>query len=1005
MRRAIYKILSIIAAASITFTSLPLSSVRAAAPEGEGWEEALDEESSTSEVTEFEDELEESDIEMTEESEENNTSEEDAESEESGTSEVMESSDQSDTISEEETEESEDSEINSQEDLEEESEFEATSEDSEMISEEELSEEEIEENEEESIEDISEEIEDTEESRDEAKGDKHIITYVLNEGEFANDYVAVCFFYEGSGSFILPKDGEVIKEGFYLRGWCKDKALKTTPVKSISRQIKNDLKLYAKWEPMNYKVVLHSNYGTDQTKEKTLGYEQEYLLSDSLFTRPGYELIEWQEKVEDKMLPVGINRTIKGYTMVHKKEIHFYAKWRAIPYDIKYHLNGAAIKYSGYQTQTDAETTLITDMPELSVPYGYSFEGWYFDVNYKKPVKYNSQNQAILSGGMIGSLDLYAKVVAKTYRVIFMVYNPSTGYREALNIEEQTHQYGEEVKTPKCPIKIPGYAFAGWEFKTGSDTYEPVGSTYVLYPDKNKTEDTYNLTADDGMVVLWAKFDQFYNYTLKSEGQPDITGTNMYGVKMDFPNPKARTGYTLVGWKDVSTGKKVSKIYQNSGRDAVYEAIWKENSYTLVYRKNAKEVTGSVKKVTMTHSEFLASTKKIAYSGFERKGYILNCWNLVANPTEENPGFEMYGNYGLNVYTRNLFNRYNFQDGENIILYAQWKEYDYHIEYVTFANVSTADFPATYKYGETLKLPVPEAPGLEFQGWYLDEYFKHGIKTIKADAYGDIKVYAKWSLLDASKAEKITVYFHPGEATMAGNTYMENSEIGWQFDISRGITANQLYGENGRYRPEKKHYIFDGWYREPEFKHKVNSVPANTPGGMVLYAKYIPKSFVIAYVAAPEDELNLPAGFEATGRMGKMRVKYGEYRTLSDCAFQLKGYKFKQWDKYPFAPNKEFLTDMINPNEDPLVIVKAKWVPVEYKINYYNTEGVISSGFQPTENWLVYYKTKELIEPQRPGYTFLGWYADAKFRGKPVTEIKTGTARNIKLYARWKMNK
>ena len=44
-----------------------------------------------------------------------------------------------------------------------------------------------------------------------------------------------------------------------------------------------------------------------------------------------------------------------------------------------------------------------------------------------------------------------------------------------------------------------------------------------------------------------------------------------------------------------------------------------------------------------------------------------------------------------------------------------------------------------------------------------------------------------------------------------------------------------------------------------------------------------------------------------------------------------------------------------------------------------------------------------LKDPTRKGYTFKGWYSDAKFKNK-VTKIKKGRTKNITLYAKWSKN-
>ena len=79
----------------------------------------------------------------------------------------------------------------------------------------------------------------------------------------------------------------------------------------------------------------------------------------------------------------------------------------------------------------------------------------------------------------------------------------------------------------------------------------------------------------------------------------------------------------------------------------------------------------------------------------------------------------------------------------------------------------------------------------------------------------------------------------------------------------------------------------------------------------------------------------------------------------------------------------------------------AKWSKNTYKITY-----KLNSGKNSTKNpktYTVTTKTITLKNPTRKGYTFQGWYSDAKFKTK-VTKIAKGSTGNKTLYAKWKKN-
>ena len=67
-----------------------------------------------------------------------------------------------------------------------------------------------------------------------------------------------------------------------------------------------------------------------------------------------------------------------------------------------------------------------------------------------------------------------------------------------------------------------------------------------------------------------------------------------------------------------------------------------------------------------------------------------------------------------------------------------------------------------------------------------------------------------------------------------------------------------------------------------------------------------------------------------------------------------------------------------------------------YTITYQLNGGTNVSG-----NPSVYYdQSVSFKDPERKGYTFLGWYTDSKYTNK-ITSIKKGTKKNYTLYARW----
>ena len=110
-----------------------------------------------------------------------------------------------------------------------------------------------------------------------------------------------------------------------------------------------------------------------------------------------------------------------------------------------------------------------------------------------------------------------------------------------------------------------------------------------------------------------------------------------------------------------------------------------------------------------------------------------------------------------------------------------------------------------------------------------------------------------------------------------------------------------------------------------------------------------------------------------------------------------KGYVFKGW--YKDAKFKTKVTE-IKKGSTGNKKFYAKWAR-KYKITY-NLNG----GTNNSKNPAGYCETStiKLKNPTRTGYTFAGWYKDAKYKTR-VTVIKKGTRGNKTFYAKWTANK
>jgi uncharacterized repeat protein (TIGR02543 family) len=133
---------------------------------------------------------------------------------------------------------------------------------------------------------------------------------------------------------------------------------------------------------------------------------------------------------------------------------------------------------------------------------------------------------------------------------------------------------------------------------------------------------------------------------------------------------------------------------------------------------------------------------------------------------------------------------------------------------------------------------------------------------------------------------------------------------------------------------------------------------------------------------------------------GKNNAKNPKSYTITSKTITLKsptrkGYTFKGW--YSDAKFKKKVTKITKGSTGNKTLY-AKWEKTKYTITY-KLNGGKNSKKNPSK-YTVTTSTITLKNPTRKGYTFKGWYSDAKFK-KKVTKIKKGSTGNIKLYAKW----
>ena len=373
----------------------------------------------------------------------------------------------------------------------------------------------------------------------------------------------------------------------------------------------------------------------------------------------------------------------------------------------------------------------------------------------------------------------------------------------------------------------------------------------------------------------------------------------------------------------------------------VFNVTNAEQTYSITY-----ELYGGTNSPA-NPTKYTSKSGKITYAVPTREGYRFKGW--FADPE-----------FSVRVYT--------IAAGStgNRTIYAKWEPIQYTIQYVLNGGTNSLANPKTYTVeSDKITYAIPTAmKGYTFAGWFTEASFVNRAYTIAAGSTGNRTIYAKWVPTRYSITYELD----------GGTNHAKNPG-------SYTINTIPVVLET----PKKQYYIFDGWYTDCEMTKRIEAVK-NLPGDLTIYAKWSPQIYHITY--------DLRGG-EAIAP-NPTEYSYG-IRTNLNVA-RRPGYQFLGW--YDSRTHSQVYSTVSGGYGDKSFY--ALWKPIDYTITY-----VLNGGKNSSANPAQYNADSPKITyavPTRNGYTFKGWFSDAKFTQRVYT-IAPGSTGNRKIYAKWEPTK
>ncbi|MBN2651654.1 MAG: InlB B-repeat-containing protein [Spirochaetales bacterium] len=756
------------------------------------------------------------------------------------------------------------------------------------------------------------------------------------------------------------------------------------------------------------KETLIAMYEKDEFSEGNLPFDSNfYQVKDSILlsgdsedlNREGYSLIGWILKNNSKKYRLNDKISAPNFG-----SLVFIPDWEKNSCKIIFDKNNEFAK-GRMSDQTLLADTSTRIKANSFTNLGHTFAGW--SLLPEGEVEYLARSSITVYSD---TLTLFAIWEVVTYTINFV------NTKDPSQIITQSVKYGESVKLKPNSFSVDGYDFLGWsDSASGSKIYDDqqdytMGAKSVyLYTvwDANEFQVIFNKNNDNAtgemaeLVIKNGKSENLSANTFALDGYSfsgwslEKSGTVNYNDKQSFlmgpesvtlyavwtandyniifnknddlatgsmdsqsvtfnsqvkicRNTFSKTGWSFKGWAESSTG---SVVYQDGSNyilnslGAELFAIWEPSTFSVSFNANHLSATGSMTDV----SGLYESSVTLPSCDFSNSGYLFAGWSISR---EGDVTFADEASFLIG--------------SSDSTLYARWSLIEYSIDYVLNEGVLVDPRETFNIETETFNLETPTRDHYEFSGWYSNSIFNGAsVSSISQGSVNNKTFYAKW------EPKNYSINYVLGEGT--GN---ENRTSYTFFTPTFALTPATRTG-----------YDFSGWYSNSNFEEPaVIEITQGSSGAKTLYAKWSPVQYSITY------ELN--------GGEGDLQPT--SYTTES-ATFNLSNptrehYTFDGW-----YLDEEFTSERVvslAKGNSGHKIFYAKWVPVEYTINYYS-EGQISNT-NPT-SYNIETPTIGINIPSRNGYTFGGWFDNSKFEGSSITSIPKGSFGEKNFYAKWEV--
>ena len=803
--------------------------------------------------------------------------------------------------------------------------------------------------------------------------DKYEITYNLNRGHFEAEPVRMYII----GDVIqLPTPN---RDGYVFDGWYTDNQFNNKINDSVLTTDKKDIKLYAKWNPITYRLMYND------VVLNTCTYAVDCTIDTAKFNvEDGYEITKIYATIDDKAYEIGTK--VKNLA-IKNSDVKVTIEVEELGFDIDYDLDGGKVSQDNPTKISYMEDKVLVEPTKT----GYTFKGWEVIVGNA-----DVTNTSVKLTN-VENIKLKALWNVNTYTLEYdgIVYASCT-YDQECSLEDL-----EEDKWPT------GKIFANWTYGNNIGLGDKVINLSIV--DKAKIEITPKF--DDYNILI--TYD--YKGGVVSE---DNDGRVIFNDSIEL-NVPSKTGYTFKGWNvDKGQAQVVDNtLTVNGTSDVKVSAKWEANTYELVYENNVYATCTYDQKCTLTNYEDkIEEGKEFDYWSYENTKLDSSVINLTTNnavkldivPNFKDIEYKISYNLNGGIVQNTNPDRISIANEGLVLVEPTRVGYTFDSWEVVFGDASVTN--------TTIKLNAIGDVSLKAK-WIANTYtleYKDNVyatctydtectlNELEDSLWEDGKKFINWVYMDKDLGDVIYNLTSEKNEKIKISPKYEKYTYYILYDYDNGVVSSvnpMTYNvEDTTIElnvPSKSGYTFKGWnITNDDSKATLNGNVLNINGNVGdinISALYDVNTYNVTY--------DLDGG-SATIDNHTCTV---DSCTLSDTV--------PVKDKYDFVGWIDSNTGYIYGSGCSIAItsdvsLKAKWTNKNsYKINYRLNGGkfVDHEGNEIAPN-ISYYagEAPVLTSPIKTGYTFNGWLVDGS--DVPTTTLEAGLDKDLDLVAKYTAN-